>query len=77
MLKYFRRALKVKTTLDTFLDFAYFCSYLQTKEPAWKQGEAVFSDSEMLWCLLGQIWKILIKIKKIKILMPASLTPKI
>ena len=30
----------------------------------------------MLWSLLGQFWKIFIKIKQLKILMPVSLTSK-
>ena len=29
-----------KTTLGKFLDFAYFSTYLQPKETAWKRGDA-------------------------------------
>ena len=76
MLKYFRRVLKVKATLGSFLDFTYFSSYLKSKETAWKRGQAIFLEQEMLWSSLGQFWKVLIEIKQIKILMPVSLTPK-
>ena len=31
-------------TLVTFLDFAYFRSYLQTKKIVWKQGDAIFLE---------------------------------
>ena len=31
-------------TLVTFLDFAYFRSYLQTKKTVWKQGDAIFLE---------------------------------
>ena len=66
ILKHFNTALKVKVTLDTFPDFAYFSSYLQTKKTAWKQGDVIFSEPEMIWSLLGQFWKILIRIFKSK-----------
>ena len=36
---------KVKITLGTFLDFAYFSCYLQTKK---KRGQATFLESKML-----------------------------
>ena len=48
----------------TFLDFAYFSNYLQTKETAWKQGDIIFLEPELIWSLLGEFWKILIKIKQ-------------
>ena len=67
---------KVKATLGMFLDFTYFGSYLQTKETAWKRGRSIFSEPEMLWSSVGQFWKVLIKIKQLKILIPVSLTPK-
>ena len=54
----------MKVTLDTFLDFAYFSNYLQTKKTAWKRGDAVFSEPELIWSLLGEFWKILITIKQ-------------
>ena len=59
-----------------FLDFAYFSSYLQTKETARKRGDAIFLEAEMIRNSLGQFWKILIKIKKLKSMMTVSLTPK-
>ena len=48
---------KLKAMLSTFLDFAYFGSYLQTKETARKQGDAIVSELEMLWSSLDQFWK--------------------
>ena len=50
--------------MGTFLDFAYFSNYLQTKETAWKWGDAMFSEPELIWRLLGEFWKILSKIKQ-------------
>ena len=32
--------------------------------------------NQKFYSLLGQLWKVLIKIKQLKILMPVSLTPK-
>ena len=58
------------------LDFTYFNSYLQTKETAWKRGDAGFLESEMLWSSLGQFLKVFIKIKQPKSLMAVSLTPE-
>ena len=63
--------------LGTFLDFAYFSSCLQTKETAWKRGDAIFSELEMIWSSLGQFWKILVQIKQLKSLMVVSLTLKL
>ena len=34
--------------IGTFLDFAYFSSYLNTKETAYKPGQAIVSEREML-----------------------------
>ena len=51
-------------TLGTFLDFAYFSNYLQIKKTAWKLGDAVFSEPELIWSLLGEFWKTLIKVKQ-------------
>ena len=62
--------------LGAFLDFAYLSSYLQTKETALKQSDAIFSEPEMLWSSLGQFRKSLIKIKQLKSSMAISLTPK-
>ena len=78
-MKYFKRALKskLKAMLSTLFDLAYFSSYLQTKETAWKRGDACFLEVEMLWSLLGLFWKDLIKIKILqKSLMVVSLTPR-
>ena len=47
-----------------FLGFASFSNYLQTKEAAWKRGDAIFSEQELIWSLFGEFWKILIKIKQ-------------
>ena len=63
--------------MGTFLDFAYFSSCLQTKETAWKRGDAIFSELEMIWSSLGQFWKILVQIKQLKSLMVVSLTLKL
>ena len=54
---FFTRALKIKFTLCAFLDFAYFRNYLQAKETAWKRGDAIFSEPELIWNLLGEFWK--------------------
>ena len=40
----------------SFLDFAYFSNYLQTKETAWKRGDAIFPEPELIWSLLGEFW---------------------
>ena len=63
--------------LSTFLDFAYFSSYLLTKETAWKQGDAIFSEAELIWSLLGEFGKLLIKIKQLKVLITESLAQKL
>ena len=63
--------------MGTFLHFAYFSSCLQTKETAWKRGDAIFSELEMIWSSLGQFWKILVQIKQLKSLMVVSLTLKL
>ena len=49
-----------------FLNFAYFSNYLQIKETAWKRGDTIFLELELICSLLGGFWKILIKIKKKK-----------
>ena len=81
----FQKSIKVKGTLGmlstlgtlgTFLGFAYFSSYLQTKETAWKRGDAIYSKPVMLSSSLGQFWKVLIKVEQVKSLMVVSLTPK-
>ena len=56
---------KAKVTMGTFLDLAHFSNYLQTKEIAWKRGDAIFLEPELIWSLLGGLWKILIQTKKI------------
>ena len=63
--------------LGTFLDFAYFSSYLQTKETVCKRSDVIFSEPELLWSWLGEFWKILTKIKQLKSLMTVSLTMEI
>ena len=63
--------------MGTFLDFAYFSSYLLTKEIAWKRDDAIFSEPELIWSLLVEFWKILIKIKQLKSSMTVSLTQKL
>ena len=50
--------------MGTLLNFAYFGNYEQTKETAWKRGDAIFSEPELIWSLFGEFWKILIKIKQ-------------
>ena len=45
---------KGKATLGTSLDFAHFSGYLQTKKTVWKQGDAIFSEPEMLWSSFGE-----------------------
>ena len=55
---------KVKVIMGTCLDFAYFSNYLQTKETAWNRRDTIFSEPELIWSLLGEFWKILIKIKQ-------------
>ena len=55
---------KVKVTFGTFLDFAYFSNHLQTKETAWKRGDAIFSEPEVIWSLLGEFWKSSLKSNK-------------
>ena len=57
---------KAKITMGTFLDLAHFSNYLQTKEIAWKRGDAIFLEPELIWSLLGELWKIPIKTKKKK-----------
>ena len=47
-------------------------SYLQTKETAWKQGDAIFLEPEMLLSSLGQFRKAFIKIGQNKGLMALS-----
>ena len=49
---------------------------MKTKKAAWKQGDTIFLELEMIWSLLGQFRKILIKIKQLKSLMAVSLIPK-
>ena len=66
ILKCFKRALKVLVTLVTFLDFAYFSSYLQIKETVWKRGDAIFSEPEWIWSFLDEFWKILIRSHNLK-----------
>ena len=51
-----------KVTLGMSTDFAYFSSYLLTKEITWKRGDAVFLEPEMLRSSLGQFQKALIRI---------------
>ena len=65
----------IKVTLSTFFDFTYFNSHFQTKETC-KRCQSIFWEQEMRWTLLGQFWKILIKIKQLKIVKPISLAPK-
>ena len=67
---------KEKATLGAVLDFAYLRSYLQKRKFLWKQGDAIFSEPEMLRSLLGHFWKVLIRIKQFKTLMTVSLAPK-
>ena len=67
--------LKEKVTLVTFLNFTYFSSYLLTKETGWKwRSDAIFLELELIWGLLGEFWKTLIKIKQLKSSMTVSLT---
>ena len=66
---------KVNATMGTFLDFAYFNSYLQTKELHRNEAKQSFWNQKF-YSLLGQFWKVLIKMKPLKILMLVSLTPK-
>ena len=54
--------IKGKSTLGTFLDFAYFSSYFQVKETARKRSDAKFSESKSSF---GQFRKLPIKIKKL------------
>ena len=65
-----------KATQGTLTDFAYCSSYLQAKENAWKQNDAIFLEPEMLWSWLCQFQKALIKIEKNESLMALSLAPK-
>ena len=59
----------------TFLNFTYFSSYLLTKETGWKwRSDAIFLELELIWGLLGEFWKTLIKIKQLKSSMTVSLT---
>ena len=37
---------------------------LQETQTAWKRGDAIFSEQELIWSLLGEFRKILIKIKQ-------------
>ena len=62
--------------MDTFLDFAYFSSIYKKEETAWKQGNPISSEPQMLWNLLSKFCKVLIKMKQLKSLMTVSLTPK-
>ena len=54
-------------------NFAYFSSYFQTKEAAWKQADAIFLEQEMLWNSLGQFRKTLMNIGKNESLIVLSL----
>ena len=65
LLKNFKRGLKVKTTMWTFLYFSYFNSYLQTKETAGKRGEEIFSEERTLRSSLVEFENFLIKIKQL------------
>ena len=57
-----------------FADFSSYLSYLLTKETPWKRGEAIFSEPELIWRLLDEFWKILIKINQLKSSMTVALT---
>ena len=65
LLKNFKRALKVKTKMETFLDFSYCSSYLQIKETAGKRGEEIFSEPRTLRSSLVEFKNFLIKIKQL------------
>ena len=67
---------KVKVTLGTFLGFAYFSSYLQTKETAWERSYANFSEPELIGSF-SEFWEIFIKIKQLESSLIVSLTKKL
>ena len=64
---------KGKATLGTLLDFAYFSSYLKTKETTSECGNAIFLEPEMLRTSLCPFWKAHTKIEQLKTLMALSL----
>ena len=59
--------------MNTFLYFAYFSSYLQTKKTTWKRGNAISPETVMQIIFLGPFWNTFIKIEQLKNLMALSL----